>query len=87
MKSNSLELLKYGSDVKSEEVPRPTLKEYQLPQLPPPPSSYHKCVTVLQDINPKIQKALTSLSRIRYAVIYKQTNAFLMRGSLYKCRK
>jgi hypothetical protein len=30
MKRNSLELLEYGSDVESEEEPRPTLKEYQL---------------------------------------------------------
>jgi hypothetical protein len=30
MKGNSLELLKYGSDVKSEEEPGLTLKEYQL---------------------------------------------------------
>jgi hypothetical protein len=54
IKGNSLELLEYGSDVESEEEPGPTLKEYQLPQLPPPPSSYHKYVTALQDINPKI---------------------------------
>jgi hypothetical protein len=31
MKENSLELLEYGSDVKSKEEPRPTLEEYQLP--------------------------------------------------------
>jgi hypothetical protein len=84
MKRNSLELLKYGSDVESEKEPGPTLEEYQLPQLPPPPSSYHKCVTALQDINPKIQEALTSPSRVRYTVIHKQTNAFLMQGSLHK---
>jgi hypothetical protein len=30
MKGNSLELLEYGSDVESEEEPRPTLEEYQL---------------------------------------------------------
>jgi hypothetical protein len=53
MKGNSLELLEYGSDVDSEE-PRLTLEEYQLSQLPPPPSSYHEYVTALQDINPKI---------------------------------
>jgi hypothetical protein len=27
---------------------------------------------------------LTSLSRVRYTIIYKQTNAFLIRESLYK---
>jgi hypothetical protein len=84
MKGNSLELLEYGSDVESEEEPRPTLEEYQLSQLSPPPSLYHECVTVLQDINPKIQEALTSSSRVQYAVIHKQTNAFLMQGSLYE---
>jgi hypothetical protein len=31
MKGNSLELLKYGSDVENEEEPRLTLEEYQLP--------------------------------------------------------
>jgi hypothetical protein len=84
MKGNSLELLEYGSDVESEEEPGLTLEEYQLPQLPPHPSSYHECVTALQDINPKIQEALTSPSRVRYAVIHKQTNAFLIQGSLHE---
>jgi hypothetical protein len=45
MKGNSLELLEYGSDVENEKEPGPTLEEYQLPQLPPPPSSYHECIT------------------------------------------
>ena len=54
MKGNSLELLEYGSDVENEKEPGPILEEYQLPQLPPPPSSYHECITALQDINPKI---------------------------------
>jgi hypothetical protein len=70
--------------VKSKKEPRPTLKEYQLSQLPPPPSSYYKYVTALQDINPKIQKALTSPSRVQYTVIHKQINAFLIQESLYK---
>ena len=84
MKGNSLELLEYGSDVENEKEPGPILEEYQLPQLPPPPSSYHECITALQDINPKIQEALTSPSRVRYTVIHEQTNMFLMRGSLHE---
>jgi hypothetical protein len=86
MKGNSLELLEYGSDVKNKKESGLTLEEYQLPQLPSPPSSYHKCITALQDINPKIQQALTSPSRVRYAVIHKQTNVFLMRGSLHEMK-
>jgi hypothetical protein len=41
-------------------------------------------VNALQDIDPKIQEALTSPSRARFTVIREQTSMFLMRGSLHK---
>jgi hypothetical protein len=83
--------LEYGSESELENEREPILdldlqlnKEYQLPELSALPSSYYGYVNALQDIDPKIQEALTSPSRARFTAIREQTSMFLMRGRLHK---
>jgi hypothetical protein len=82
--------LEYGSESELENEGESILdidpqlnEEYQLPELSALPSSYYGCVNALQDIDPKIQEALTSPSRARFTAIREQTSMFLMRGSLH----
>jgi hypothetical protein len=59
-------------------------QEYQLPQLPKPPSSYDECVLQLNEINDKILDALSSSPCKRYTVTITAMKDHLMRGSLHE---
>jgi hypothetical protein len=92
-RDTGLEFLKYGSESGSESetereldlVPDPQLQEeYQLPQLPKPPSLCNECRLQLEEIDSKITEALSSSPRKRYKIIRDSTEEFLMRGSLHE---
>jgi hypothetical protein len=59
------------------------MEDYQLPLLKPS-GSYDECVYALQEIDQKVQEALTSPSCARYTMITEATAVFLSRGNLHK---
>jgi hypothetical protein len=70
-------------DKESGSASNPQLKnEYILPKLPKPPTSYTDCWYQWEDIDNKIQAALTSPTRAQYKVAKEGTYEFLMLGSL-----
>ena len=88
-KDTGLDVLEFGSESESEledGEPEPLLdstltEEYQLPQFKPP-SSYHECRALNEELAPKLRALASSPTRAKYDLAHESTSIFLMRGSL-----